>query len=222
MQEPKKKTSQVPQTVDSSNEGPEDFRHQLPHLFLSGDSPNNRRKCQATFGMGILTTYPETLNGMVPKIPKKRIFKLVKSSHSSTEGGENLRICGDRWGQTTGPKNTKKWPQNIGTPMSFLQGAMHIKHGSHHAEPERCLYTREMRVAEVQADQKKVPQNRRKPKDIWHISAPLQTIGASLPEISIAWFITSQKKMSWNASTLVSALTLSAQISDPDGGETPY
>lgn len=86
MQEPKKKNSQVPQTVDSSNEGPEDFRHQLPHLFLSGDSPNNRRKCQATFGMGILTTYPETLNGMVPKIPKKRIFKLAKSSHSSTGG----------------------------------------------------------------------------------------------------------------------------------------
>lgn len=72
--------------MDSSNEGPEDFRHQLPHLFLSGDSPNNRRKCQATFGMGILTTYPETLNGMVPKIPKKRIFKLAKSSHSSTGG----------------------------------------------------------------------------------------------------------------------------------------
>lgn len=154
------------------------------------------------------------------KNPEKTYFQTCKII-PQFYGGENLRICGDRWGQTTGPKNTKKWPQNIGTPMSFLQGAMHIKHGSHHAEPERCLYTREMRVAEVQADQKKVPQNRRKPKDISHISASLQTIGASLPEISIAWFITSQKKMSWNASTLVSALTLSAQISDPDGGRNP-
>ena len=165
--------------MDSSNEGPEDFRHQLPHLFFSGDSPNNPRKCQATFGMGILTT-PKPSTGWCQK-SRKNEFSNLQNHPTVLRRGENLRICGGLMRPNKRSEKHQKMTSETWNSDVYKQGAMHIKHGSHHAEPERCLYTREMRVAEVQADQKKCPKYRRKPKDIWHISAPLQTIGASLP-----------------------------------------
>ena len=113
-----KKNSQVPQTVDSSNEGPEDFRHQLPHLFFTFTEQSQEMSSCIWDGD---PHYPETLN-CGAKNPEKNECSKLQQIPQFYGGGENLRICGG----LTGPKNTKKWPQKIRTPMSFLQGAMHI------------------------------------------------------------------------------------------------
>lgn len=143
--------------------------------------------------------YPETLNWMVPKIPKKTNVPNCKIDPQFYGGGENLRICGGLVSQTRGPKNTKKGPQNIGTQMSFLTRCYAYETWFTSCGTWEVFIQRN---ALQKCKRTKKSAHRRKPKDIWHISAPLQTIGAALPEISLAWFITSQKKMSWNASTL--------------------
>ena len=158
-----KNTSQVPQTVDSSNEGPEDFRHQLPHLFFFTFTEQSQEMSSYIWDGD--PHYPETLNCGAKNPEKKNIPNCNIIPQFYGGGGKPLRICGGYLRPNKSrPKNTKtpkKWPQNIGTPMSFLtrcyayMGPWFTSCGTW----EVFFSTREMRVAEVQADQQKVPPN---------------------------------------------------------------